>query len=471
MALLVLALLCVVRAVDGGREAWLLAAAVALGLAFNVKLLESLVALPAIAALAYLGLPGTRTQRLVRTAIAGLVYLAVALSWLTATLIAPAHDRPYAIGSTNGSAWNAAFIFNGTDRLSGKSPEPQSTEYEPGRDYPVATQPERNRIPIVPPSATRLLARIGPLSGERLGLEVLLALALGVPALLLGLRREAGPGSSLRMRRAVGAGLILWILTGIALFSHMARLHPRYVEGFTPAVAAILGIGLAWAASPQGRVRLAVLVGSLAVSVYYTERLLYGRPAVWWIALGAALAAVFLAFLMRLPTPAAEGRSRLGAAAVTALALVSVLAIPVKVDLDAINEHVSDAGYVGALPSEEQRLVSSYVRAHQDGARYEVAAESSTEIGSLIVQDARPILILTTYDARVFTSVAKLRRLIAAGEVRYAFLNTFCTPQAPARNPACSAPVKWVRAHGTDVSRLAGLSRGGLLWQLPRGVA
>ena len=46
---------------------------------------------------------------------------------------------------------------------------------------------------------------------------------------------------------------------GIVLFSHMARLHPRYVEGFTPAVAAMLGIGAAWAASPRGRVRLALL--------------------------------------------------------------------------------------------------------------------------------------------------------------------------------------------------------------------
>ncbi len=34
------------------------------------------------------------------------------------------------------------------------------------------------------------------------------------------------------------------MLTGIVLFSHMIRLHPRYVEGFTPAVAAMLGIGL-----------------------------------------------------------------------------------------------------------------------------------------------------------------------------------------------------------------------------------
>ncbi len=71
---------------------------------------------------------------------------------------------------------------------------------------------------------------------------------------------------------------------------------------------------------------------------------------------------------------------------------------------------MTDAGYVGALPSEEQRLVSAYLRAHQGGARYELAAESATQIGSLIVQDARPVLILTTYDARVFTTVAELQR-------------------------------------------------------------
>ncbi len=71
-----------------------------------------------------------------------------------------------------------------------------------------------------------------------------------------------------------------------------------------------------------------------------------------------------------------------------------------------------------------------------------MAAESATAIGSLIVQDARPILVLTTYDARVFTSVAKLKRLIAAGQVRYAFLNTFCTPHGSSVNPACSAPVQ-----------------------------
>jgi hypothetical protein len=107
------------------------------------------------------------------------------------------------------------------------------------------------------------------------------------------------------------------------------------------------------------------------------------------------------------------------------------------------------------------------LRAHQGRARYEVAAQSATQIGSLIVQDARPIVILTSYGSRVFTSVDKLKRLIAAGEVRYAFLNSSCPHRISPKNPACSAPAQWIRAHGTDVSRAAGLPRGKVLWLLP----
>jgi 4-amino-4-deoxy-L-arabinose transferase-like glycosyltransferase len=504
MVLIVLAVLLLVRAGETGSSGWLLAGAAALALAFDVKLLESLVALPGLALFAYLGLPGTRRRRLVQMACAGILYVAVALSWLTATLIAPAHDRPYAIGSTNGSAWNAAFVFNGTDRLGGKSPEPQFTVYEPGHHYPEATQSERDHIPIVPPSPTRLLARVGPLSGERLGLELLVALLLGIPALIWSLWRPRrapphltapgepattpasrnvppgepegaaaeGGGSLPRMRRAAAAGLGVWTLTGIVLFSDMSRLHPRYVEGFTPAVAAMLGVGIAWACSPTtdrrtATLRLGVLLGTLVVVVFYAERLLYGTPLSWWLTAGGALGAGVCAALSWLGAGSSSRRSSLSSGGSLALSLLAVLAVPFSSDVTSIKNGVTDAGYVGALPSEEQRLVSSYLRAHQGGARYEVAAESATQIGSLIVQDARPILVLTTYGARVFTPVAKLERLIASGQVRYAFLNSFCSRHGSSLNAACSEPARWVRAHGTDVSRQAGLSQHKVLWRLP----
>ncbi len=514
MALIVLALYLIVRACETGDRAWLLAGAAALGVSFDVKLLESLVALPGLALLAYLGLPGPRKRRLLQMTAAGAVYVVVALAWLTATLLVPAHDRPYAIGSTNGSAWNAAFVFNGIDRLRGKEPEPQQTVYEPGHRYPVATQVERDHIPIVPPSPTRLLARIGPLSGERLGLELLVGLLLGIPALICGVladRRALAHGDETperggrakkanvfcasphkkrfffrlapepddpepRIRLAVAVGLPVWTLTGVVLFSVMIRLHPRYVEGFMPAVAALFGIGVAWAGAlgardrTEDRVRLLALIVTLVVVVYYVERLLYERSGLWWLTLAAALGALALAALVRLsPIGSGTARGRWIAGATIALTLVAVLALPLRADLNAIEDNVSDAGYVGALPREELRLVSAYVRAHQGGARYELAAESATQIGSLIVADGKPVVLLTTYNARVFTSVAKLRRLIAAGEVKYAFLNTFCGYDSSfySTNAACSEPVRWIRAHGTDVSLAAGLHRGGVLYRLP----
>jgi 4-amino-4-deoxy-L-arabinose transferase-like glycosyltransferase len=464
MALTLLALWLIVRASERGRTAWLLAAAATLGVAFNVKLLESTIALPGLALFAYLALPDSRRRRLLQLLAAGAVYVAVSLAWLTATLLVPAHERPWAIGSTNGSAWNAAFVFNGTDRLGSKSPEPQFTVYEPGHHYPEATQSQRDHIPIVPPSPTRLLARIGPLSGERLGLVLLVAVLLGAPALIAGSRLttrapRAQPAS--RLLRGAAGGLALWTLTGVVLFSHMARLHPRYVEAFTPAVAALLGIGVAWACQGGGRARLLALTAALAATVYYVERLLYGVSGVWWVTAAAALGALALALRMY------TSSSALLAWATIALTLIAVLALPLQADFTAIKDGVTDAGYVGALPREEQRLVSAYLRAHQGSARYELAAESATQIGSLIVQDARPVLVLTSYGTRVFTPVARLQRLIAEGKVRYAFLNSRCGKHAAAQNAACTAPVRWVRERGTDVSAQAGLSRKGVLWLLP----
>jgi 4-amino-4-deoxy-L-arabinose transferase-like glycosyltransferase len=478
MVLIVLALVLILRACDTGRLRWLLAGAAVLGLAFDVKILESLVALPALAVIALLGFPAPRGRRVAALAAAGAVYVVVALAWLTATLLVPAHDRPWAIGATNGSAWNAVFVFNGTDRLGGKSPEPQFTVYEPGHKYPVATQSQRDHIPIVPPSPTRLLARIGPLSGQRLGMELLAALLLGIPALLWGLlRRRATVGgdedqddeAERRLGLAVAAGLAVWLLTGIVLFSHMARLHPRYVEGLVPAVAATLGIGAAWASEARGRARPIVLAVSLAAVVFYAERLLFGTSSEWWISLAGALGALVLAALARSAAVPPSLRAVVPTG-VLALTLCAVLAIPVGTDITAIDDHVTDAGEVGVLPGEVLQPLSSYLRTHQGSARYEVAAQSATQIGALIVKDARPIVILTSYNARVFTTVDKLEHLIAGGEVRYAFLNSPCPhPTSPtaAKNPACSAPAQWIRAHGTDVSRKAGLPHGKVLWLLP----
>ena len=263
------------------------------------------------------------------------------------------------------------------------------------------------------------------------------------------------------MRLAVAAGLGLWLLTGIALFSDMARLHPRYVEGLVPAVAATLGIGIAWASQPRGLLRPGVLVVALAATVYYAERLLYGSPdgLVDRIPRRARGAAALRRShgLRALPK---RLRAVLAPGVVLVLSLCAMLALSLNTDVRAIRDHVTDAGEVGSLPIEELEALSKYLRANQRSARYEVAAQSATQIGALIVRDARPVVVLTSYGARVFTTVEQLKRLIAEGEVRYAFLNSPCPHHLSPKNPACSAPANWIRAHGNDVSRAAELPRG-----------
>ena len=261
----------------------------------------------------------------------------------------------------------------------------------------------------------------------------------------------------LGVQRAILAGLALWLLEGIVLFSTMARLHPRYTEAFAPAVAGMLGVGAAWATAHPSEewigLRPLALTVTVVAETVYAARLLYGTPAVWWITLAGAFAAIAMVMF-----------ERTRAAALAPL-LCCVLAIPLWASLNGVRENVSDGNVLGALPSAELHRLSAYLRAHQGGARYEVAYDAATKMGALVLRDGRPVLPLTTLEGRLLTPSQRLAALVAAGGVRYAFLSSPCDSPPSATNADCSAPAAWVRAHGTDVSAAAHLPSG-TLWKL-----
>ena len=481
MALTVLALLCVAQAVQAGSSAWLLAGAAALGLAFDVKLTESLVALPGLVLFAAMALPGSRRRRAWQLAASAAVYVIVALAWLAATLAFPAHERPFAVGSSNGSAWNAALVFNGVDRLEGKPTPGQSTSTAdpPGTPPPsryggLSQSRREQRIPIRPPSAGRLLDRAGPLSGDKLGLLVLAALLLGLPSLACELseRRRAGPPvgraggrpspAGERTRLWGLAGLVLWLVLGTALFSQMAHLHPRYTESITPAVAGTLGIGLAWACARRSPLRLGALGVCLLVVVIYVERLLFGTPPVWWVVIACALATFALAAFSVAALTGPRAR-----ALALGLALASLLAVPAWASVRAIEHHTTDTNQLGLLPPRQLAALSAYLRSHQGSARYEAAYDAATKLGALVVHDQRPLVVLNSINSKVVTPLARLRALAIAGAVRYAVLSAPCSPHSSPSNPDCSAAARWVVARGTNVTAQAGLGPGLTLWRLP----
>ena len=85
--------------------------------------------------------------------------------------LTPAKQRPYPVGSRNGSIYAAVFVYNGVERLNGTS----------AQVAPVGS--------ASPPGSTRLLGSEHPFYGPRIGLELIAAIALGLGCGLAGLRR------------------------------------------------------------------------------------------------------------------------------------------------------------------------------------------------------------------------------------------------------------------------------------------
>jgi 4-amino-4-deoxy-L-arabinose transferase-like glycosyltransferase len=503
MALLVLSAWLVVRAAERQRLRHLLLAGVALGLAFNTKLLEALVAAPALALLACLLDRGSLRRRTARLALAGAVFVVTALSWITVVSLTPQRDRPYPIGSTNGSVWNAVFVFNGTDRLF-KAPRPESFG-PPNASLRLALAPTGHRAAVPPPGlgapANPAPARprgkpkpskspAGPIRlfshtsldyGGLIGVLLLAAIAFGGLALLVVrpvlVERATGPDGDRRVTRAGAAvaGMALWLLTGYVLFSFAGRVHQRYLEAFTPAVAAALGAGLATLGVRARQPRaLYALLGALVATVLEVVAV----TGTGSIQHAGEAGAVGLALIVLGAAGVALLHRRGGRdwpwwwlpGLVTAGVAAAVFAFPLARDVRLIRDHSSDEAVSPPFSPAVARRLSSYLRAHQSGARYEFAAAAPSVAAPVLIRDVRPILLLTTNEARPLVTLTQLQARVAAGQVRYVLTRGSCPRPRNHRLPACSPVIEWVKAHATDVTgALHTHETGGLLYALGTG--
>jgi hypothetical protein len=116
------------------------------------------------------------------------------------------------------------------------------------------------------------------------------------------------------------------------------------------------------------------------------------------------------------------------------------------------------------MPARRVHLLSAYLRHHQGRARYEVAGATIFQTASLIVHDDRPVLTLVGVKHRSLLTPGRLRLEIRRHRVRYALLGRKRCRRGG--NYACTPVVRWVRRHGVDVSRRAGLRHRGLLYRL-----
>src|SRR6202011_401777 len=109
----------VLKAAETGRLRWLLLTAFIVGIGFNIKMLEAYLVVPAYGLLYLLAAPHSLRKRIGHLALAGVLLLAVSLSWVVAVDLTPASQRPYVGSTQDNSELSLAIGYNGIQRLLG----------------------------------------------------------------------------------------------------------------------------------------------------------------------------------------------------------------------------------------------------------------------------------------------------------------------------------------------------------------
>ncbi len=320
--LLALAADATTKAIVDGRVRPLLMAGLWVGLAFQAKMIQAWLVLPALYLAYLIAAPAVGLlRRFGYVVLSSLIVIVVSLSWMTVVSAVPTHDRPYVDGSCDDSLFSQVFIYNGISRITKNTVD--ASGCSPESPFLVIASRETADIGVgtyaIPRGWDRLLrGEFGRDDGWLL-----------VPAFM------AGVGLLVHRRRRprtdpLRAATILWIswlvLTGV-FFSWGRYLNSYYLAALMPAVGALCGIGatLVWRKRHSAITRT-VVVATVAVSTAYGLSLLPGdvgiRPIVIVSTLVLTVLAVgiLLSSLRRRPGPAWMVPVGLG---LSALALLS----------------------------------------------------------------------------------------------------------------------------------------------------
>ncbi|ROO84418.1 4-amino-4-deoxy-L-arabinose transferase-like glycosyltransferase [Actinocorallia herbida] len=301
--LLVAAAYAVVRAYPEGSTRWLLIAGALVGLAFLAKMLQAFLVLPGFALAWVLFAPGSVKRRLGQLLGAGAAMIAGAGWWIAAVALVPASSRPYIGGSQGNSVLELAFGYNGIGRLN-------------GADYGGLGNLDQQ-------------AGLGRIFASELGGQVSWLVPAALILLVTGLIVTRGAA---RFSFALWGG---WLVTTGLVFSFMRGIfHAYYAVALAPAVAALVGMGVAVCLR-----RREVLSATAAVTAVWGYALL-GRtpdfvPWLRWAVVAAGLVAALLLL----------GRGRALAVGVVG-ALLAGLAGPVAYAVD-----TAATAHTGAIPS------------------------------------------------------------------------------------------------------------------------
>ncbi len=399
-------------AAERGRLGWLLLAAAALGVGFNVKMLAAMVVAPAFIAVYWLGAPLSRRRRIGHLVAAGLMLGAVSLSWPLLDALTPPDERPYVDSTRDNSVLELAIGHNAMDRF---------------------VRPAWRRGGLRAPQAGAGAARArggvpaGPLrlADPRLASQLAWLFPLAVAGVILGLR---GPRLTLPLdasRQSVALWGV-WVLSCAIVYSAAGGIfQPYYLAPLAPALAALAAIGVTRLRTP------ATIIAALLATAAWQAMIVWGIAPLTnmklWIGAIPVVGALIVCGLLML------GNGRTGTA--LALGVVALLAAPGAWALGT----VLSPGAAGApiahlaapprfaagrgLAAPDNARLLAFLAEHRGGARWLLATVTAREAAPIIARTGAPVMAIGGFIGSMpILTTADLARLVAAGELRYVML-------------------------------------------------
>jgi 4-amino-4-deoxy-L-arabinose transferase-like glycosyltransferase len=456
------------RAVDSGSLGWLIFSAVWVGLAFQAKMLQSWLVLPAFAIAYLLAAPVSAGRRWANVGIAGVVAVVASTFWMIISLIVPKDSRPYLDGTTNDNVFSQVFGFNGFSRMG-------DSVHVPGAIVPLL-----GGYADIEGSPVKLF-------WSSLGSQIGWMYPLALAGLILGLLW----GTTGERPAKIRAGLVMWglwlVVTALALsFGTLA--HTAYVAALAPPIAALAAYGLVllWrefnAGGPRAWALPIVLALTVAWGAYFQFSysdflpglvevvLVLGVVAVAVLALGAArgtergglaryaLAAGLVAILLppvlwsgSVISPTYRGT----VSEATAGPVRGVGFLPKGKDADAMRKVLQQIRPIFGTTTEltpAQRSLLSYLRAQQHGEKYLAAIYPEIQALPLILAERAPVLPMAGLSGRAYTpSPDELSGLVARKELTYVYFGDASVLGKLRPNPNTDALRAWVKDHCTLV--------------------
>lgn len=496
-------------AAERGKLRWLLLCAFLVGVGFNIKMLQAVMVLPAFYLLHLIASPIAIWKRLVHLTLATILLAAVSLSWAVIVDLTPPEDRPFVGSSQDNTVMELIIGHNGAARLgqigqliglrSGPGPGNPPGQGQPpapgGQFGPPPGQPGQGQLPPnqqfgpppdgLPPNTQGQPPREaannqngpggrGPngetgnpgalrLFNEQLGGQASWLLPLSALCLLAAaLRTKPADLTGLSQRQSLllwGA----WLAPQVVFFSYAGLFHRYYLEMLSPAIAALVGAGLAalWRDYAEGNWRgwllpVALLLGAgteAYILAAFPDWAMWLAPLVVGLSILTALALIVLRLTPNNQLPITNNQLRI----TNFVATIGVLALLIAPTIwsltplwaggdvalpyagpELLGRPQRSPQAVAATPQagggQEQLL--SYLNENRNGEKFLVATLNANVAAPIILATGEPVMALGGFSGGDnILSPEELAVKIESGEVRF-----FLLPQQQPPGEQLNAP-------------------------------